>query len=361
VSNGILTAPRAYLTIGGFQVVPIEVAVEMTTYRKSDTFSAHISLDTTPGIDEFFWSAITNTSVQILATNDANQGGYTLMFTGNVDVVDIDFVKRTAHIAGRDLGAALLETKTSEQFQNQTTEQIVQTIASRVGLTANVSVTSNDPVGLVYNTDNVRITDQDVLFNVLTRLAQRNGCIFWINNTTLNFMPESQLSGGEYNITYQPPTPYSVANGSFISLKARRNYVLARNITVQTQSWQLKQKQVINSQFQMNGSVNGNIDYTYRAPNMTKTQADAFTNGRLNDLSSQEKTLEIEMPGDITLTPEMSVVLIGTGTSFDQSYTLSRVSHTISQDGYRMMLSTRNHDTQRKITQISTAKTPGRY
>lgn len=334
----------------------------MTTYRKSDTFSSYISLDTTPGIDEFFWSAITNTSVQIFATNDINQSGFQLMFTGNVDVVDIDFVKRTAHIAGRDLGAALLEIKTSEQFVNQTTEQIVNTIASRVGLTANVSVPSNDHVGLIYNTDNVRITDQDVLFNVLTRLAQRAGCIFWVSNTTLFFMPASSLTGGEYTITYQPPTPYSIANGSFISLRARRNYVLARNITVQTQSWQLKQKQSVNSQFVMNGSVNGSIDYTYRAPNMTKAQADAFSNGRLNDLASQEKTLEIEMPGDVTLTPEMSVVLIGTGTAFDQSYTLSRVSHTISQDsGYRMSLSTRNRDVQRNITQKATAATPGKY
>lgn len=362
MSQGILRAPRAVLSLAGGQIVPMDVSVEMTTYRKSDTFMAHVSLDSSPGLDEFYFADLFDTSVTVLATNDINQGGLAPLFVGNIDVVDIDFANRTAHISGRDLGAALLETKTTEQFLNQTSEQIVTTIAGRVGLTANVSIPSNDKVGLIYKTDNSRITDQDVLFNVLTRLAQRSGCVFFVSGTTLFFMPPESLEGGVFPVVYVAPTAHSIAQGTFTKLTARRNYVLGRNITVRTRSWQLKQKQAIVSEFDMGGSVSGALTYEYRAPNMTKQQADAYTQGRLNDMVSQEKTLAIDIPGDTSLTPEMQVSLIGTGTSFDQIYAVSRVSHVFSQDdGYRMTISTRNKDKQRTITQKATASTPAAY
>ena len=327
MTQGVLRAPRAVLSVGGLNIAPIDVSVEMTTYRKSDTFIAKVACNAVPGADEFFWSSLTNTSITVLATTDLNTVGLAPLFLGNVDVVDIDFVNRVAHISGRDLAAALLETKTTEQFQNQTTSQIVKTIAGRVGLTANVSVPSGDKVGLVYETDNVRITDQDVLFNVLTRLAQRSGCVFFVVGKTLNFMPPESATGGVFPIFYVPPTSASIAQGNFINLKARRNYVLSRNITVRTRSWQLKQKQSVMSESDMGGSVNGALTYEYRAPNMTKQQADASTQGRLNDIVSREKTLDIDMPGDTTLTPEMQVSLLGTGTTFDQTYAVSRVSY----------------------------------
>lgn len=362
MTTGILRAPRAVLAIAGGQIVPTEVSVEMTTYRKSDTFMARVSLDAVPGMDEIFWSSLTNTTINVLATNDANSLGLASIFLGNVDVVDIDWMTRTASITGRDLAAALLETKTTENFTNQTTTQVVQTICSRVGLTANVSVPSNDNVGLTYKTDTVRITDQDSLFNVLTRLAQRSGCVFYVTGKTLHFRPADTATGGNFTIGYVRPTPLSIAQGNFISLKSRRNYVLSRNVTVRTRSWQLKQKQSVLSELDMGGSVNGAIAYEYRAPNMTKQQADDFSQGRLNDITSQEKTLDIDMPGDTALTPEMGVTLVGTGTTFDQSYTVSRVSHNFSQGGgYRMTISTRNRDKNRTIQHRVTASNPGTY
>jgi phage protein D len=356
---GIVRAPRAFLSVVGGNMTPTELAVEMTTYRKADTFSAHVPLDAVPGLDEFFWSDLPSTQITINATNDATTGGYLPLFVGNVDDVDIDWGARVARVSGRDLGAALLETKTTEKFQNQTTAQIVKTIAQRIGLTANVQVPSGDRVGLVYKTDYARITDQDTLMNVLARLAQRSGCVFWISGTTLNFMPDTSLATlPPFVINYIAPTPASIAQGNFVTLRTRRNYVLSKTIQLRTRSWQLKQKQTISSEYNMPGSVSGNLVYEYRAPNMTQEQANAYTQARLNELSSREKTVDIDLPGDVTLTPEMQVQLVGTGTSFDQLYTINRVSHHFSQGGgYRMFVSTRNRDHKRSAKQAATAGT----
>lgn len=331
----------------------------MTTYRKADTFSARLPLDAAPGLDEFYWSNLPDTSITIFATNDSQQGGYVPLFIGNIDDIAINWNTRLVHVSGRDLGAALLETKTTEKFLNQNTTQIVQTIAGRVGLTANVQVPSNDRVGLVYQTDYARVTDQDTLFNVLARLAQRSGCVFWISGTTLNFVPDTDLATEPpFVVTYAPPTAASFAQGNFISLRTRRNYVLGKNIELRTRSWQLKQNKVVSSQFNMAGNVSGNLVYEYRSPNMTKQQADAFTEARLNEISSREKIVDIDMPGDVTLSPEKQLQLVGTGTQFDQLYTLNRVSHSFSQEGgYRMTASTRNRHTGRTAKQAATAGT----
>lgn len=352
--TGMVRAPRAVLAVSGGNIIPIEVTVEMTTLRKSDKFSARISLDSSPGLDEVYWSALTDNSITVNATNDINQGGLSPLFLGHVDTVDIDWQNRTAHISGRDLGAALLETKTTEEFLNQTTAQIVTAIAGRVGLTANVSVPNSDMVGLVYKTEYSRITDSDVLMNVLSRLAQRAGCVFYISGKTLNFLPASQLNGNVFTVSYQRPTQSDFATGNFITLSTHRNYVLGKNLKVRTRSYQLKQKKVVDSQYNMPGTVTGDLVHEYRAPNMTKQQADIFTQNRLNEISSREKTLEISMPGDISVGPNTPIALVGTGTAFDQTYVISRVSHSFSQsNGYRMTISTRNKDKARKAAQAT--------
>lgn len=356
MATGILRAPRAYLQVSAGNITPTEVSYEMTTYRKSDGFSARVALDSNAGMDEIYWSNLTETAVTIFATNDANNGGFVPAFVGNIDDVDIDFLTRTAMIRGRDLGAALLETNSTEPFVNQSTTQIVNQIAGRVGLTAVVSVPSNDRIGAIYKTDNTRTISQDTLFNILTRLAKRAGCIFWINGKVLNFVPPEQVTGQPFTIQYQRPTPVTIAQGNFVTLQASRSYRLSRDIKVRTKSFQLKQKKGLVSEYNMAGSVSGSIVHEYRAPNLTKQQADAFTQARLNDISSLEKKLQIGMPGDVNVTPECPVNLIGTGTEFDQEYIISRVSHSFSQNGgYRMSMSVRNKDKDRTAEQTSGA------
>jgi phage protein D len=222
----------------------------------------------------------------------------------------------------------------------------VQDIAGRVGLTADVVVANPDKVGLIYKDDYNRISDQDVLFNVLTRLAQREGCMMFVSKNRLVFKPEDQLGGSTYTLTYTRPTPMSFATGNFITLKASRNLAAAKNVTVNVKSWQQKQEAQIESEYQSNGP-GGDLTYTYRAPNLTKQQADKIAKGRHDEAVGRERNLSIDAPGDVNLDPEMTLALTGTGTGFDQSYVIASITHRFG-DGYRMSISTRNKDKNRK-------------
>jgi phage protein D len=340
--------PRAMISVGGVNVAPIDCSVSASTHKRGDTFSAKLALDAPGGLDEVFWADAAPVHVVVQATNDQRSGGWVTLFTGDVDTATIDFAGRTVAISGRDKTAKLLETKTTEKWQNRTTPEIVSDIAGRVGLTADVTVADADKVGLRYKDDHNRISDQDVLYNVLTRLAQREGCTVFVRGDRIVFKPIDQLGGGQYTINYVRPTPASYAAGTFTKLTATRNLAAAKNVKVNVKSWQQKQEKVIESEYQSNGP-GGDLEYTYRAPNLTKQQADKIAKGRHDEVVGRERSLSIEAPGDVSLDPEMGVTLTGTGTSFDQDYAIGSIEHRFSQsEGYRMSVSTQNKDKKRK-------------
>ena len=346
--SGVVRKPRVLISAGGASVAPLECSVTTTTHKRGDTFSAKLALDAPGGLDEHFWADTSPIPVTVTATNDAASGGFATLFVGEVDTAEIDFDQRTVHISGRDKTAKLLETKTTEKWQNHTTSEIVNDIAGRVGLSADIQVADADKVGLIFKDDYNRISDQDVLYNVLVRLAQREGNAVFVKKDRLVFKPADQLGGGSFTIQYVAPTPQSYAQGNFTTLKASRNLASAKNVKVNVKSWQHKQEKVIESEYQSSGP-GGDLEYTYRAPNMTKQQADKIAKSRHDEVVGRERNLSVDAPGDVTIDPEMLLTLSGTGTGFDQDYIISQIEHRFSQhEGYRMSISTRNKDKNRK-------------
>lgn len=347
-------APRAKLSIAGGDIWPLAVTVEQTSNRTCGTFEASVTLDGQLGINERYWSSLINRNVTVNATNDATLGSFVPKFVGNIDSVDISWEHRTVRLSGRDLLAPMLETKTNDSFKNRNVTSVVQDLAGRVGLATKISLPSTNPTGLKYGSENTLMGDGDVLFNILSRLAQSTGCVFFVVANTLYFMPASSLSGGQFLVNYVPPTPLTYASGNFIRLRTHRNYVLSPLIKVRTRSFQMKSKKVISSEYHVGGSGSGTLVFEHRAPNLAKEQSDQVTLAKINEIISREKTIEVEMPGDVTLDPTMQIVLAGTGTAFDQTYVLASVNHSWAQgDGYRMSFSARNPDATRTPQQAS--------
>lgn len=350
-------APRAVLTVNGIQVVPVECEIRENTHHQADTFGATMTLD--GDADEAFWADLASITCTVRATNDYAAGGWATKFDGKIDDVDIDLFRRTVRVTGRDRVSDLLDTKTNEQWQNQTTSEIVTDIAGRVGLTANVSIQNGDKSGLIYKDDYNRESDNDVLWNVLVRLAQREGCAVFIKpgSGVLSFLPVDQLGGSTFVVHYVAPTPTTIASGNFTALSLRRGFAVSKNIKVRVKSYQLKGKKSISSEFSSAGKIPGESAYDYRIPNLTKTQADKAAKNRLDEILRQEKGVQVDMPGDVTLDPSFMLQLSGTGTSFDQSYIISSIVHRFGEAGYRMVVDVRNKDRNRTTTQSNTAST----
>lgn len=344
--------PRILVNLAGIDSSPMEASISTSSHRNADTFSATLALDAVPGLDERFFADSSSIPVIITATNDVDAGSWVTMFTGTVDVPAINWMVRRVIITGRDKSQALIETKTTEKWLNKTSEEIVNDIASRVGLTADVSIENPDKVGLITKDDYNRISNQDVLWNVLTVLADREGCAVFVKQDRLIFKPIDNLGGGVLEVMYQRPTPESFASGNFINLSTSRNLSVSKNVKVSVKSWQQKQKKAINSAFSSSGKGSDKLDYTYRVANATKQQADKIAKGKIGEITGRERLLDIDMPGDVNASPEQTLSLFGTGTTCDQDYIISEIAHRWEfESGYRMTINARNKDKSRTITQ----------
>lgn len=355
-------APRAVLTVNGIQITPVECEIRENTHHQADTFGATMTLDGTDA-DERFWLDLNSITCTVRATNDYAAGGWVTKFDGKIDDVDVDLFHRVVRVTGRDRVSDLLDTKTNENWLNRTTVDIVTDIAGRVGLKANVVLTSADEMfgfgksGLTYKDDYNHESDNDVLWNVLVRMAQREGCAVFIKpgSGVLSFLPVDQLGGSTFVVNYVAPTPFSIASGNFTALSLRRGFAVSKNVKVRVKSYQLKGKKSISSEMVSTGKVPGESAYDYRIPNLTKDQADKVAKNRLDEILRQEKGVQVDMPGDVTLDPSYMLQLAGTGTSFDQSYIISSVVHRFGEAGYRMVVDVRNQDRDRTKTQSNTA------
>lgn len=347
--SGKLRQPRAFLSIEGAQLAPIELSVHLSKHQSADTFFAKLPLDNAAGLDETYWADTAPLSVTILGTNNIAEGGMTTMLVGQADKAQVDFAQRVVSITGRDLTGALTDLKTSEKWQNLSNKDIISQLAGRAGLTVNFSG-DTDQAGLQFDQDYSEISDLDACWNVIVACAKRLGCIAFVKGTTLYVQPLDQEASDFYTVSYQRPSPGQIASGDFVGLTAARNLNLAKDVSIQMQSWQHKQGKAITSKFESKGKskTSDKLLYEFRAANLTKEQQDRIAQNHLRETLSHERQIDLgNLPGDVTVSPLLGISLSGTGTAFDQNYLMSTASHHWSAKGYTMDLSGHSQDAAR--------------
>lgn len=349
--SATLRTPRIQVAVQGSNLAPVECSVSVSLHQSADTFYAKLPLDNDAGLDETFWAGTAPIPITINATNDAIAGNWIALLVGQADEPLIDFAQRTVLIKGRDLTGALTDLKTSEKWQNLSNKDIIEQLAGRAGLTVTFGG-STDQAGLQFDQDYNEISDLDSYWNVIVACAKRLGCIAFVKGSVLYVQPLDAQPAQFFTINYQRPTLSQIASGNFVGLTCARNLNLAKDTTIQVQSWQHKQGHAVTSKFKSKGkhsSSNPSI-YQFRAANLTKEQQDRIAKNHLKQTLSHERQVRLtNHPGDATLNPAvMGVRLAGTGTDFDQDYILSNVTHHQSRDGgYLMDLSAHSQDASR--------------
>lgn len=342
--------PRAYISIDGQQVIPIEASVEVSLHQSADTFYAKFPLDNAAGLDEVYFADTAPLPVTILATNDYTVGGLTTMIVGQADKPLIDFAQRTVSIRGRDLTGSLTDLKTNERFLNQSNQQVITQLAGRVGLTVNFQGTT-DQAGLQFDQDFNEISDLDSCWNVIVAAAKRLGCIAFIKGTVLFIQPLDQDPSTFFTVRYQRPTPSQIQSGNFVGLTCSRNLNLSKDASITVQSWQHKAGKTVTSKFNSKGKTTGSgkLLYEFRGANLNKEQQDRIAKSHLKETLSHEREVQLSsLPGNVDVNPAtMGLKLQGTGTAFDQDYIMSTVSHHWSTKGYLMDIGAHSQDDDR--------------
>ncbi|QEH36497.1 Phage late control gene D protein (GPD) [Aquisphaera giovannonii] len=351
--SGIARSPRPYVLLNGVRL-PVQAveSLEVTnaSHFTADTFRLQLAVGGLPAdYGPAYWadSQFDQLSIGVSMNGETPRP----LIVGQVDDIDWNPVGTEITLTGRDLSAALIDNKTAEKFQNQTSSQIAQTLALRRGLDSDVQATTT-LAGTYYEIDHAIATHEETEWDLLTYLAQREGFDVWVSGTTLYFQPSPSETNPPYLLLVSRNADGSfVSNGERISL--RRSQTLARDVIVKVRSWNQKQQRAFTvtakrSQAKKGQRVGGEAQtYSFVRPNLTQEQAQRVAESLAEDITRHERVLNASLPGDNELVTRSMVRLVGTGTGWDQLYYPDIVTRRLSMaEGYRMELKAKNHSTQ---------------
>jgi phage protein D len=354
-----LRAPFLSVFVNKNDILTGVESVEVTnaSHFAADTFRLTAAVGRLPshlGVD--YWSDSIGDELEIFAGfKDQSGGGQPLsLIYAQVDEVEHDPVSRVLTLTGRDLSARFLDNKTAEYFQQKTASDIIQILAARHGMQASFTRTTQK-VGTYYELCNVRLSKDMSEWDLLMLLAQHEDFDLWVSKETLNFQPPVPDNSDPYVLEWSDQGEGNkVAN--FIDLKMQRSQTLAKDIIVKVQSWNQAQETTVVAEAKRNQANKSQRSggaaqiFTFHPPNLNKDQADKFAASRLEDITKHERIVTGKLPGDSLLTHRSLIKLVGTGTSWDQTYNVDTVTRRLSfTEGYDMEFRAKNHSPQSTV------------
>lgn len=355
--SGSQRYPRSIVTINGGQMDFLSWEVNNNGYYQADTFTVTLTLKQA---DVAWWSDTTIMDVAIYDGIVKDPQNFSIAnlsqrILGRVDTIDLDPIRKTVKIAGRDYTSKLIDTKVLPPSRNLTASDAAALYAGQYGLKTNITKTKTR-IGTYYDLDHVNLTIGKSAWDILTYLAHQEGFIVYLSGQTLNFKPFPPESSATI-LTIDDSQ--RITTGPAPSISFTRALTLSRGIIVHVRSWNDKQKKGFTETARMKRSkdpvlkrnsplVGEEQIYTYTIPGLTHGQAQAKAQAYLSVISKHEmKFTADDMPGDPTLDPFQPVKWRYGNTQFSQVYYLEEVIRKFDfESGYTMTLRGKNHSVE---------------
>ncbi|MBV9756809.1 MAG: hypothetical protein JO047_07125 [Alphaproteobacteria bacterium] len=332
--------PRLQVLANGAPLTGVRDAeVSANSHYGASRFSLTIALGADPLWTAAYWSAQSSVilDVQVAfmpASAPANSATWVSLILGAADTIEIELPQQLVRVHGRDLTAALLTARTQETFANQTSSEIVATIAARHNLTAAVTPTGG-LAGRYYELEHDQLTlgqfsRASTEWDLMVFLAQQEGYDIFVEGSTLYFQPPT-ANPMSPDATLRPVATFN-GPANLSELRMERCLALAGNIGVTVKSWNSRQGAAVTQSAGAADAASGQ-SYQLVRPNLLPDQATTLAQNWLGMLTQHERVITARMPGELTLTPRSVVALEGTGTAFDQVYYVDTLDRQIRFDG----------------------------
>lgn len=342
---------------------PVSFEVTCNCYYQADRYYTELAVAALPtGNQKDFWSGGDQKKLEIRC-GIKNMPAKSLII-GLIDDLEIDWLTNTVKIRGRDLSSLLMDNKTAEKFPNKTSSDVATLLATRHGMSSQVTKTTT-LVGTYFQREHAKITSDVSEHDLLTFLAEQEGFNYWVEGNVLHFEQPPPENTKPFVVRYAAPTASTIANGTFISLVTKRSETLAKDFSVKVVSWDAKKKRVVTAEAKrsrtakVSGGINKKVNtagglsqpYIARIPGLTKEQAQARANKIAEDISKHERSVVVEMPFDPVVDARTRLSLRGTGTEFDQAYYIEAIEYSGSfEAGSRMEIHAKNTSPQSIVT-----------
>lgn len=353
--------PAWRVLVNGTELAGSErVTVDQNAHFSADSWSVDFPAYNLPTANNLaFWSDEADIEIEIQAgTRDPDTGnvsGLTSLIVGLVDLVDIDWDTGALSLKGRDYSGVFIDSVVTENFLQQTSSQIAQKLCgNHPQLTPQITATKT-PVGRYYNSTGTRFAKNQTEWDLLTALAQFEGFEVLVIGRKLYFGPPiTPDTSNPFQLNWSPAVDDAPIFGNVKKLQTERALTVARDIIVIVQSFNRQTGKTIKVQYKVSNSKRGRQSinkvtpqtYTYNIPNLTQPQAQQEAQARAVTISKLERIITGTLPGDPALNKQTALSLSGTGTSFDQTYYVDKLTHSLSvMEGYEMTVRAKNHST----------------
>jgi uncharacterized membrane protein YgcG len=355
ISSGV--GPHlAWLTLNG-QVFPLEDgSVTRTATRKSGSFSGSfpfLGINAVPGAEATLAGLGDNTA----SVTVQSFGQQTTLITGEVDMVEFDYTTGNAQVSGRDSSAKLHAVKSAEKFVNQTPQQIITTLAGRVGINVNADSFSL-LAGRLVQMDWSKVTDGVAYAHVIHKMTELMGAHWFMDQSgTLNIKIGAG-SSSPYVINYsENPLTGGIVSDA-LSLRIHRNVQAGKPVSVTVNSWNQHQKKGYVGNFTIGG--NGTTqNYAYHLPGFTQDHVNQHAKSKANDHARHEITVEAEVVGDPSITIDQPLQL--NGTAFSQMLTIDSLTDSFGMKGHTTHISAKSMAAGRTGTSSSASGGSGGF
>lgn len=331
-----------------------QITVVNNAYYVADTFTAEFAINEVPGFGTGYWgSRDAPFLVDLQASLDAGRT-WTSLLTGQADHITVTPENGQCVVEGRDLTSYFIDTKTQHSYLNKTASQVVEELAAKHGMTADVTPTKtlvqryySDDHDKLSNGDFTRVTTE---WNLIVNLAQHEQFEVWVTGNTIHFHPLSQRDQNPYEVVWQS----NPVSSNAVKLALERSMYMAKDIVVAVRSWHSKNGRGF-TKFSPSGSrAAGTLagkeqQFTYTIPNLTESQALDLANKFREELTKHERLISFSSPGDLTLTARNMLLVSGTASSWDQTYFIDTVTRRIGWNGFVMSVKAKNHSPESTV------------
>lgn len=364
-------AVELYVTLNGVGVTTAKSAhVTTTSTHTGARFELALVPPADPVANANWWSQQANVAVEIFAMRQAAPGRKATPFSmvkGRVDKIEWDPDTGLLNATGRDRTADLIDLKTFAAYPNRTSSQVVALLGQQAGLMVRGTPTTT-PVGRYYenNHDKLQMGQFHKATNawdLVVELAEYEGFDAFVDGDTLYFQPQPKDTDPPFLVTFDltgKVVPWPVS--SVINPKFSRSLTLAKNIRVIVRSYNSRSKRPYIGDTG-SGGAHGSPSQGKRnagpAPEQyvrvipgLKSDQDALTHAEAlrRELSKHERLFTFSLPGEVVLTPRNIVKVVGTDTTFDQSYFISSIERTVDVDqGFWQTVSCKNQSAQNSV------------
>jgi phage protein D len=251
---------------------------------------------------------------------------------GQIDDISFDLIGRTVSVSGRDNSAKLHEMKSAEKWVNKKTTDIVQDLAQRAGLSAQVGQ-GLVKAGRILKDEYAKLTDGVSFASVIHKLAELDGARWFVKGTILNYVSQGG-SGGSYSLNYVPPSPVSPVISDCLRLTISYNAQAAKTTMATAKTWHTRKKKMFMNTAMVKGT-GGQTSTTYHIPAFVQDQIQNFAKMKAQEIARHTFHLDAEVVGDTSIDVSMGLQLSGTG-FFDQQYQIDEIRHSFGMSGYLM-------------------------